>query len=225
MGMGKSGPRRGAGKKIGLLGGTFDPIHIGHLRSAQEVLEAFNLNQVIFIPSAIPPHKPDYATIAARHRLQMVKLAVADNPSFTVSDVEIRREGRSYTVETISHFLKNTQEAGQLFYIIGADAFYEIETWKDYAQLFALCDFVVVSRPHFEPQRAPVLKSERFRKEAGEDHCYRHPSGHLLYLLRVTPIGISSTGIRNAIKEGRAITYLVPKEVEAYIEQRRLYRK
>jgi len=195
---------------------------VGHLRCAQEVCEAFSLSQVIFVLAATPPHKLDRPSISTRHRWEMVKVAIADTPCFALSDVEIKREGKSYSIETISYYHRNLGEGERLFFILGADAFCEIETWRDYPQLFTLCDFIVISRPNFDPLRARVLKSEGFRKEPKED-CFLHPSGHSLYLHGVTPIGISSTEIRRIIKEGRSITYLVPKEVEEYIEKHGLY--
>lgn len=222
MVMDRSEHLRGKNKSIGLFGGTFDPIHLGHLRCAQEVLETFHLNQVIFILAATPPHKTDRPIISTRHRWEMVKMSIADNPSFVLSDVEIRREGRSYSIETISYYHRNRGNRERLFFILGADAFCEIETWKDYSQLFTLCDFIVISRPNFNPFNARVLQSEGFLNE-GKEERFRHPSGNALYLHQVTPIGISSTELRKAIKEGRSIKYLVPKEVEGYIRKHRLY--
>jgi nicotinate-nucleotide adenylyltransferase len=219
--MDRSGLRKQRERRIGLFGGTFDPIHLGHLRCAQEVWEAFELSQVIFILAATPPHKLDRPIISSQHRWNMVKLAVADNPSFALSDVEINREGASYSIETISHYHRNLQKGERLFFIIGADAFCEIETWKDYPQLFTVCDFIVISRPHFDPLQAPVLISEGFQKKG--DH-FLHPSGHSLHLLSVTPIGIASTEIRRAVREGRSLSYLIPKEVEKYIIKEGLYR-
>ena len=219
--MGRSGPRKERERRIGLFGGTFDPIHLGHLRCAQEVWEAFDLSGVIFILAATPPHKLDRPIISTQHRWNMVKLAVADNPSFDLSDVEIKREGASYSIETISHYHRNLQKGERLFFIIGADAFCEMETWKDYPQLFTLCDFIVISRPHFDPLQASVLTSEGFQKEGDR---FLHPSGHSLHLLNVTPIGIASTDIRRAVREGRSLTYLIPKEVEEYIAREGLYR-
>jgi nicotinate-nucleotide adenylyltransferase len=219
--MDRSGPPKGKERRIGLFGGTFDPIHLGHLRCAQEVWEAFQLSQVIFILAATPPHKLDRPIIATRHRWNMVKLAIADNPSFALSDVEIRREGTSYSIETISYYHSDLRKGERLFFILGADAFCEIETWKDYHQLFTVCDFIVVSRPNFDPSHASVLTSEGFQKEGD---LFLHPSGRSLHLLNVTPIGIASTDIRMAVNEGRSITYLVPKAVEEYIAREGLYR-
>jgi nicotinate-nucleotide adenylyltransferase len=219
--MAKSEPPKVFRRSRGLFGGTFDPIHLGHLRCAQEVKEAFQLSEVVFILAAIPPHKVDCPLIATADRWAMAKLAIAGNPSFSLSDVEIRREGRSYSVETISSYHRDLAEGDELFFILGADAFCEIETWKDYPQLFTLCDFIVISRPGFDPLQAPVLIAEGFTKEAGDR--FRHPSGHTVSVLSVTPFGISSTEIRRIIREGKSLTYLVPEAVEAYIRQKGLY--
>jgi len=222
--MGRSGLPKGKERGIGLFGGTFDPIHLGHLRCAQEVGETFHLSQVVFILAASPPHKLDRPIISTKDRWNMVKVAIADNPSFALSDVEIRREGASYSIETISYYHRTLTGGEKLFFIVGADAFLEIETWKDYPQLFTLCDFIVISRPHFDPLKAPVLQSEGFTN-VKEENRFLHPSGHFVYLLSVTPIGISSTEIRRAASEGGSLTYLVPKEVENYITRKGLYRK
>jgi nicotinate-nucleotide adenylyltransferase len=224
MEMDRSGLPRGKGRRIGLFGGTFDPVHVGHLRCAQEVGEAFHLNQVIFILAATPPHKSDRSIISTRHRWNMLTLAIAGHPTFALSDVEIRREGTSYSIETISYYHRNLTEGERLFFIVGADSFCEIDTWKDYPQLFTLCDFIVISRPNFDPRRAPVLTSEGFIEEDGGTH-FLHPSGRSLYLLSVTPIGIASTDIRKAVKAGNSFTYLVPPEVETYIMKEGLYRE
>lgn len=219
--MARSGPPREGARRIGLFGGTFDPIHVGHLRAAQEVKEAFDLSEVIFILAAVPPHKVDRPLIATADRWEMVKLAIAGNPAFTLSDIEIKREGRSYSIETISSYRRTLAQGEELFFILGADAFCEIETWKDYPQLFTLCDFIVISRPEFDPLQAPIFASAGFKQEAR--NRFRHPSGRAVFILDVTPYGVSSTEIRRIAGEGKAITYLVPAAVEAYIMKKRLY--
>jgi nicotinate-nucleotide adenylyltransferase len=219
----RSGLPEGTGRRIGLFGGTFDPIHLGHLRCAQEVTEAFHLSQVIFILNATPPHKGNRPLIAVTDRWNMVKMAIAENPSFTLSDIEIRREGTSYSVETISFYHRTMQEGDALFFIVGADAFLEIETWKNYPQLFTLCDFIVISRPNFDPRQAAVLQSEGFTEEDAKNR-FLHPSGHSVYLLDVTPCGVSSTEIRRIAGHGRSLAYLVPQAVEEYIISHGLYR-
>jgi len=222
MAMDRSEPPDRSACAVGLFGGTFDPIHIGHLRSAQEVREAFHLDRLLFIPAAVPPHKPATPIAEAGDRMQMLRLAIDGNPFFEVSDVEIRRPGKSYSIETASHYRHLLGEHVHLFFVVGADAFCEIETWRDYRALFALCDFIVITRPKWNPLQASVLATESFQ-EVNRDTCFRHPSGHLLYLHEVTPIGVSSTQIRNAVRQGRSIAYLVPRSVEEYIEQEGVY--
>jgi nicotinate-nucleotide adenylyltransferase len=219
--MARSGPPKGGARRIGLFGGTFDPIHLAHLRAAQEVKEAFHLSEVIFILAAVPPHKVAHPLIAAADRWEMVKLAIADNPAFTLSDVETRREGTSYSVETISYYRRTLAQGAELFFILGADAFCEIKTWKGYPQLFTLCDFIVMSRPGIDSLQAPIFTSAGFQQETRD--CFRHPSGNAVFILDVTPYGISSTEIRRLAEEGKAITYLVPAAVEAYIIKKGLY--
>jgi nicotinate-nucleotide adenylyltransferase len=219
--MARSGPPKGGARRIGLLGGTFDPIHLAHLRSAQEVREAFRLSEVVFILAAMPPHKVDRPIIATADRWEMVKLAIAGNPAFALSDVEIRRDGRSYSIETISHYRRTLAPDEELFFILGADAFCEIETWKNYSELFTLCDFIVISRPAFDPLHAPVLTALNFTQEAPDR--FRHASGHTVFIFAVTPCGVSSTEIRHLAGAGKAITYLVPPAVEAYIMKKGLY--
>jgi len=222
MAMGRSELPNMDSSSIALFGGTFDPIHIGHLRSAQEICEAFHLARLIFVPAAVPPHKPAHPVADADHRVQMVRLAINGNPLFELSDIEIRRQGTSYSIETVSHFRRLLEEQVRLFFIMGADAFCEMETWKDYRRLLTLCDFIVITRPESNPLHASVLATEPFR-EIDPRRRFRHPSGSTLYLHEVTPIGVSSTQVRTAVAEGRSIAYLVPQNVANYIEREGLY--
>jgi nicotinate-nucleotide adenylyltransferase len=215
---------KGKMQSIGLFGGTFDPVHVGHLRCALEVKEAFHLSQVVFILAATPPHKENRSIINTRDRWNMVKKAIAGNPAFALSDIEIKHEGKSYSIETISYYHRHLKEGEGLFFIVGADAFAEIETWKDYPQLFTLCDFIVMSRPNVNPLKAPVLQSEGFTPEK-ESNRFLHPSGHSVSMLDVTPFGISSTVIRRIVREGKSLSYLVPPPVEEYIIHKGLYRE
>ncbi|MEI9477177.1 MAG: nicotinate-nucleotide adenylyltransferase [Deltaproteobacteria bacterium] len=134
-----------AGKRIGLFGGTFNPIHLGHLRGAEDIRESFGLDRVVFLPAAIPPHKLRDDVIEPRPRLEMVKLATLANPFFSVSDVEIERSGKSYSIDTLRYFRERQPDS--FFFILGMDAFVEIETWKEYQKLFSLCNFIVMARP------------------------------------------------------------------------------
>ena len=134
--------------KWGLFGGTFDPIHIGHLRCAEEMLEIFDLNRIIFVPASRPPHKLNAAITPFYHREQMIRLAIEGNPAFSFSDVENRREGTSYSVETVEYLLdKYRLENLELYFILGQDAFHAIRTWKDWERLLLLCHFAVMTRP------------------------------------------------------------------------------
>ncbi len=212
--------------KIGLFGGTFNPIHWGHLRSAEEIREIFELRYIIFIPASIPPHKTEEGIIPFDHRLEMVKLAIKENPYFSVSDVERKRPGKSYSVETIDHFKKEYKKMSP-FFILGMDAFQEIASWKDYQRLFSLCNLVVINRPGHQKK----LPSEILPLEIAKDFCYDtkgnrflHPSQCAIYFQEVSLLDISSRVIRKRIKENKSIKYLLPEEVEGYIRLNRLYK-
>lgn len=215
-------------KKIGLFGGTFNPIHFGHLRSAEEIYELFALEKVIFIPAADPPHKKKANIAPALWRARMVNLAIADNPHFSLSLVELRRKGKSYSVETISHFRRRFGQRVQLNFILGLDAFLEINTWKDYPTLFQLCNFVIMTRPGFEKNfsvdHLPVELKNYFcydEKKRG----FIHESGFGVFPREITGMDISSTMIREKIAKGQSIKYLLPAGVEEYIYRHKLYQQ
>ncbi len=214
-------------KKIGLFGGTFNPIHLGHLRSAEEICESFELDRLIFIPASYPPHKDKGDILPASWRVEMVRLAIADNPRFALSEVELRRPGKSYSVETITHFRQQFGPGGELFFILGLDAFLEINTWKDYAALFALCHFIVMTRPGFEknftPEHLPVEMAGDFCYDAAKGG-YAHRAGFSVFPKEITALDISSTKIRENIRKHRSVKYLLPEPVAAYIFQNNLYR-
>jgi nicotinate-nucleotide adenylyltransferase len=213
--------------RIGLFGGTFDPIHWGHLRSAEEVSETFGLDRVLFIPASIPPHKTGQPTTPARDRLQMVRLAVANNPRFKVSTVEIARPGVSYSIDTIRHFARQMRKGDALFFIIGLDAFREIGSWKDFAELFPLCNFIVTSRPgskDTDPLRGTGVAVKRLFCYDFSRGNYRHRSGTRIFFTKLADIAISASEIRARAKEGKSIRYLVPSAVETYIKKQGLYR-
>lgn len=211
---------------MGLFGGTFNPIHLGHLRGAEEIREAFGLEEVVFIPAAIPPHKAVEEVIDARHRLEMVRLATAINPSFSTSDIELSRPGKSYSIDTIRYFREKKPDG--LFFILGREAFVEIETWKEFETLFSLCYFIVMTRPGF--QKTPPLSQlpktliPAFRYDQ-KIEAWIHLSGHSLYFKEITFLDISSTKVRELIERGESVRYLIPAEVEAYVQRHGLYRK
>ncbi len=212
--------------RLGILGGSFDPIHLGHLRSAEEVREAFALDRVTFVPANRPPHKPDRRMADGRQRLDMVELAVAGNPAFRASGLEIDRGGVSYSVDTLEEFAATCRDA-ELFFIVGIDAFGEMQTWKDAARLFDLASVVVTNRP---PRAAPV-SIEHLPIAAREAFCYdpdtlsyRHRSGTRLYFHSIPALDISATALRERVRRGQSIRYLVPADVERYIRDQGLYR-
>ncbi len=211
-------------RKVAVLGGTFNPIHYGHLRVAEEVREALGLDRVIFIPAYQPPHKEDGELIEPASRLEMIRMAISDNPTFEVSDVEIRRGGRSYTIDTVKE-LKGLGLEPTI--ITGCDQFNAISTWRSYEELFMLADFAVVPRPG-SPVRGiaevmPVELAEKFWYDK-KNNTYLNPSGHRVTYLRTVFLEISSTDIRRRIREGMSVRYLLPQQVERYIMEKGLYR-
>jgi nicotinate-nucleotide adenylyltransferase len=213
--------------KIGLFGGTFDPIHWGHLRSAEEVSETFRLDRVLFVPAAIPPHKRGETKTPVKHRLKMVRLAVAKNRRFAVSTVEVARPGVSYSIDTLRYFSRKLRKGDSLYFIIGLDAFREIGTWKDFAELFPLANFIVTSRPGSKdrnPLRGTGVAVKKLFCYDGPEGCYRHQSGSRLLFIELTDIAISASEIRNLVKRGQSIRYLLPSSVENYIKKTGLYR-
>jgi nicotinate-nucleotide adenylyltransferase len=213
--------------KIGLFGGTFDPIHWGHLRSAEEVSERFALDRIYFIPASIPPHKRGDVITPAEHRLAMVRLAVAGNPRFAVSRIEIARPGISYTVDTLRRFAGRLTAKDSLYFVIGLDAFREIGTWKDFRELFRLAHFIVTSRPgrrDTDPLRGTSVAVKKLFCYDTKKRGYWHASGRGLFFIELTDIAISASEIRNLVQKGKSIRYLLPRGVEAYIQKQGLYR-
>jgi nicotinate-nucleotide adenylyltransferase len=214
-----------AERRIGLFGGTFNPIHMGHLRGAEEIREAFGLQHVIFIPAAIPPHKATEEVIEAKHRLEMVRLATAYNPFFSTTDIELSRPEKSYSIDTVRYFRK--QHPDIFFFILGRDAFMEIETWKEFQHLFSLCNFIVMTRPGFQktlstsPLPEALIPVFRYDQEI---KGWIHTSGYTLHFKDITVLDISSTKVRELIEKGGSVRYLIPSEVEAYIKKHGLYR-
>jgi nicotinate-nucleotide adenylyltransferase len=209
-----------------LFGGTFNPIHLGHLRGAEDIREAFGLQKMIFIPAANPPHKAADALVDPGHRLEMVRIATSGNPHFFTSDIELRRAGKSYSIDTILYFQE--KEEGTFFFILGRDAFGEIETWKEFRRLFSLCNFIVMTHPRYQlgapAASLPPSLSEDFQYRP-ETEEWIHFSGHTLSFKEIEYLDISSTKIRELIKERRSAKYLIPHEVEVYIRGHGLYRK
>jgi nicotinate-nucleotide adenylyltransferase len=215
-------------RKIGLFGGTFNPIHYGHLRPAEEIAQRLGLDPVIFIPVSDPPHKGTKDLLPAPQRAEMVRLAIADNPRFSFSDAEIARPGKSYSVETIPRLRRLWGPEAEMYFILGLDAFLEIGTWKDPATLFTLCHFVILTRPGFEkiftPEHLPVDLAPDFCYDPNQDG-YMHRSGFGVFPREITALDISSTQIREIVRRGGSIRYLVPPAVEKFIAAQGFYRK
>jgi nicotinate-nucleotide adenylyltransferase len=208
---------------IGLFGGTFDPIHMGHLRIAEEIREDFSLERIYFIPDGIPPHKRGHAITGTDERLHMIKAAIRGNRFFRVSEIEARRSGPSYTIDTLKHFGKRFEE---LYFLIGIDAFSEIETWHLYKELFYHTHFIVMTRPTANRRTLPGMIPRDVKKDVekvSETVC-GHISGKKIYLHDITQIDISSTKVKELLKKHRSIRYLVPASVEKIITERGLYR-
>jgi len=211
---------------IGLFGGTFNPIHWGHLRAAEEIKKAFDLKEVVFIPARIPPHKNGESIASSQQRLQMVQLAVHETPGFTVSDFEIRRSSTSYSIFTIEYFQRKLGSKADLYFLMGIDAFLEISTWKDFHRLFFLVNFIIMARPGYlkeEISKAlPVDVAEDFYYNP-QEKCYIHESNHKIFFSEITLLGISSSEIRRRIKTCESIRHLVPPGVVHYIKHHGLY--
>jgi nicotinate-nucleotide adenylyltransferase len=210
---------------IGLMGGTFNPVHLAHLRIAEEARESFGLDRVLFIPAGDPPHKPLAGDVAFVQRCEMVSLAIAGNPVFELSDIEGQRPGKSYSIDTLNYFRARNPE-DRLFFIIGSDSFFEIGLWHRFAEIFRICNLIVVERPGrpvSDPLSAlPVAIREEF-SYTSESRRLQHESGQLVHFLKGCPLDISSTEIRASVAGRRSITYLVPSDVEAYITTKRIY--
>jgi nicotinate-nucleotide adenylyltransferase len=188
--------------RIGILGGTFNPIHTGHLVLAEEAREKLNLDKVILVPAYVPPHKKEEDLAEPNDRFKMVELAIRGNPNFEVSSVEIDAKTTSYSVETLKAFRQKYGEDARLFFLTGADSLGELYTWKEIDQIFKLSNFIVTNRPGYDIANVPT----------GVD------------VVTITSLEISSSLIRRKIKEGKSIRYLVPEPVREYIIARRLYR-
>jgi nicotinate-nucleotide adenylyltransferase len=195
--------------RLGLFGGTFDPIHLGHMILAEQCREACKLDQVWFVVAGVPPHKPVGRTAVA-HRLEMVRIAIAGHPAFTISEIEAMRPGPHYSVETLES-VRRDQPDDDLFFMIGADSLADLPSWREPARITRLATIVVVNRPGIEeidPANLPDFG----------------PGSHPLVSVTIPPVGIASTDLRRRLVEGRSIRYMVPRGVEAYIESQGLYR-
>jgi nicotinate-nucleotide adenylyltransferase len=209
-------PKNNGELSVGIMGGTFDPVHLGHLVIAEEVRIQFGLDHVIFVPSGHPPHKVERNITNQEHRFLMTVLATITNPAFTVSRVELDKPDnqRTYTIDTIRYFHRQFNGKAQLYFITGADAILEILTWKDYQELLSICQFIAATRPGY-----CLSKLE----ETIGASCPEVLQS--IHVLEIPAVAISSTFIRKRVAEGKPIKYLAPETVAQYIIKNGLYRE
>ncbi len=191
---------------VGILGGSFDPVHVGHLIVGQEAVDLLGLDVLYYVPCLFPPHKPDRTLAPARHRLRMLVDSSRDNPRFAVSDVELNRDGPSYSVDTLQAFRAILSTRSELYFVVGMDGLMEMNTWRKPEAIFNLARVVAVGRPGVGRDAAP----SDFRRAA--------------MTIDVTQVEISSSRIRQLVREGKSIRYLVPPGVAGYIQREGLYR-
>ncbi|HKT33876.1 MAG TPA: nicotinate-nucleotide adenylyltransferase [Nitrospira sp.] len=216
---------------VGVLGGTFNPIHAGHLAIAHQAREALGLDRVVLIPTGDPPHKPHQHLAPAKDRYEMVRLAIASDPSLSISDVELRRPGKSYTIDTIRLLQHEYGHEARLFFLIGLDAFVEIPTWRDPETLLTLCSFVVLSRPGLSfqalsalPLLPPIPHESLMDLDAGRSRRLDVSLGsQSLICLHLPPNTVSASDIRARIAQGIPTANLLPPTVESYILQHHIY--
>lgn len=213
--------------KWGLFGGTFDPIHFGHLRAAEEMMEIFKLNRIIFVPSSRPPHKLEAEITSFYHREQMVRMSIEGNANFSFSEVENLRAGKSYSVETVEYILNKYMENLELYFIVGQDAFEAVTTWKDWEKLLLLCNFAVMTRPGYKNKGLDNILTKEFAARFVYDKevdGFKGPTGHAIYFRNTTFLDISSSRIRTMAKTGNSVRYLTPDNVRQYIAKNGIYK-
>jgi nicotinate-nucleotide adenylyltransferase len=199
--------RPGRAGRVGIFGGTFDPIHYGHLVCAEQLRDALDLDRVILVPCNRSPHKPRCRPAASQHRLEMARLAAGGSSRFEVSDVEIKRGGVSYMIDTVREFRAHLGSGTEIWLLLGGDAFLDLATWKDPQAVIGECFFGVACRPGCGRIEVPRAARPRTR------------------VVQITQVDLSSTDVRERVAEGKTIRFLVPGQVEAYIQRHRLYRR
>ena len=216
-------------ERTGLFGGTFNPVHSGHLRAAQIVQRKFLLDKILFIPSYIPPHKDTSEIASPSHRLKMVELALHGFSQFVPCSIEIDAKEKSYSIITIKK-IKKIHPKSLIFFILGIDAFSEVDTWKDYEKVLEQCFFVVISRLGYRLEEAKKILEGKYREkmyklsksEAIKDETF---FSFRIFLFPIDALDIASTEIRGRIRKGDSIKGMVSDEVEAYIRENRLYKR
>jgi len=219
--------------KLGIFGGTFNPIHNAHLFVAQCALEAMELDEVVFVPSAMPPHKEVEYNVSPEQRLEMVEMATRDNPKFSVSDIELRLPRPSYSIKTIEHISETRADKNlKMFFIMGMDSFMELDTWHASDRLITFCDIITAFRPgapcgsltkHKYVREVNVVTLDRLVSGELKIGSIELVSGRKLWLVSTPPMDVSSTDIRARVKARKSVKYLLPEQVESYIMKHRLY--
>ncbi len=210
------------GKRIGVLGGTFNPVHIGHLRSALEVAEQLGLDELRMIPNARPPHR-DAPQVSAQDRLAMVEQAVAGVPLLSVDDRELKRERPSYSIDTLESLRAELAVEDQLFLLLGWDAFCGLPTWHRWEELLDHCHILVLQRPDADSEAPQALRDVLAARSVSDPLAMVGPSGQIAFVWQ-TPLAVSATQIRNLLASGKSVRFLVPDAVLAYINAHGLYR-
>jgi nicotinate-nucleotide adenylyltransferase len=224
--------------RLGIMGGTFDPIHLGHLRAAEEIYWAFGLDRIVFVPAARPPHKEEGVGASALHRYEMVSLATVFTPYFSVSSIELNRPGKSYSVETVREFQRIYGKGTTLYFIVGVDAFLEMSEWREAGELLALTHVIVTARPGWRldeverlltPAQRQILGDPTFKyckvADVQPDREEHEVGAREVRLVEVVSLDIASREIRHLVEAGRSIRHLVPDTVAAYMNKNRLYQR
>lgn len=204
-------------QRLGLLGGSFNPVHIGHLMMAEGALESLHLDKTLFIPAPRPPHKDEDSLIDIKHRVEMLRRAIADNERFELCDIELKRPGKSYTIDTLRELRKLYGAETKLYFIIGSDSIHELPQWKDIEEIIELAEIAPIMRPGHRQgdemhRLAGLIGAEAARRIS-------------LRFLRIPLVNVSSTDLRQRIAAGKSIRYLTPDAAREYIEKNGLYKE
>mgnify|MGYP003971491809 FL=1 len=212
---------------VGIFGGTFDPIHYGHLRVAEEIVETVGLQKMYFVPAGMPRLR--YSPVASsQHRVEIVRLAIQKNPDFVLDEREIYRDGVSYSIDTVREFKQEFGEEIRLCLVLGADAFIKLPEWNNWKELFNLCHFIVSTRPGYTFTLIKELLSKELREECSQrwvsnTETLKKETSGLIFIASTTMLDISATSIRAHIAAGRSVRHLVPSVTVNYISENKLY--
>ncbi len=214
-------------EKIGLFGGTFNPIHSGHIKAAGVTQRIFAFNKILFIPSFIPPHKESESVVSPHHRLKMVEMAVEDTPGFIASPIEIEEKGTSYSILTLQK-IRTIYRDAQFFFILGVDAFLEIDTWKNHERVLEQCKFVVISRKGYHLEDAKSVLDRKYASKmfdlSGMEKIKKHlVLSYKIFLLPFDALDVASTEIRERLRRNQSVAHMIPKPVANYIFENNLY--